>query len=71
MWGSASGHKIESETEPDIDFGSFLMSSITTGHESESEFGVCKTGDPNSLSITYVHWRGPSGGAEECGAAKS
>lgn len=37
MWGSASGHKIESETEPDIDFGSFLMSSITTGHESESE----------------------------------
>ena len=43
------GHEIESEIATSFDLGLFLMSKVRTGHEIESEVGMCKNGYPTSF----------------------
>ena len=47
-----AGHEIESEAGHIIDLRPFLLSQVTAGHEIESGVGMCRTGNPTSLSIT-------------------
>ena len=63
MWGSASGHKIESETEPDIDFGSFLTQWRHRGVRGSKQLKDCRrmkelTGQTQSiLDAPFIDFR--------------